>query len=59
MLADSSKLGAIALHRVCPLDRIAAVITDGEDSAAVASLASAGVSLLRAERFRLTPVVSG
>ena len=28
VLADSSKLGAIAVHRVCPLDRITAVLTD-------------------------------
>jgi len=28
VLADSSKLGAIAVHRVCPLDRVTAVLTD-------------------------------
>jgi DeoR family transcriptional regulator, fructose operon transcriptional repressor len=28
VLADSSKLGAIAVHRVCPLNRITAVLTD-------------------------------
>jgi len=57
VLADSSKLGAIAVHRVCPLDRIAAVLTDDTQPAgagpaahpgAEEALASAGVSLLRA-----------
>jgi DeoR family glycerol-3-phosphate regulon repressor len=66
VLADSAKLGAIAVHRVCPLDRIAAVITDdaGHTGAADA-LASAGVTLLRAGpvtraegRAQLTPVVN-
>ena len=28
VLADSSKLGAIAVHRVCPLNRVTAVLTD-------------------------------
>jgi DeoR family transcriptional regulator, fructose operon transcriptional repressor len=28
VLADSSKLGAVAVHRVCPLSQITAVITD-------------------------------
>ena len=28
VLADSSKLGAIAVHRVCPLSRVTAVLTD-------------------------------
>jgi DeoR family fructose operon transcriptional repressor len=64
VLADSAKLGAIAVHRVCPLDRIAAVITDGAgQSGAADALASAGVTLLRAEpahqgRAQLTPVVN-
>jgi DeoR family fructose operon transcriptional repressor len=50
VLADSAKLGAIAVHRVCPLDRIAAVITDDAGhSGAADALASAGVTLLRAE----------
>ncbi|MGA2827635.1 MAG: DeoR/GlpR family DNA-binding transcription regulator [Streptosporangiaceae bacterium] len=60
VLADSTKLGAIGLHRVCPLDRIAAVITDyAGDSGAAAALASAGVTLLRAESLQLTPTVNG
>lgn len=50
VLADSSKLGEIAVHRVCPLDRFTAVLTDdAENSAAFAALAAAGVSLLRAQ----------
>jgi len=32
VLADSSKLGAIAVHRVCPLSRVTAVITDYQAS---------------------------
>ena len=39
VLADSSKLGAIAVHRVCPLSHITAVLTDPQASAeAVAAL---------------------
>jgi DeoR/GlpR family transcriptional regulator of sugar metabolism len=49
VLADSSKLGEIAVHRVCPLDRLTAVVTDdAENSAAYAALAAAGLTLLRA-----------
>ncbi len=35
VLADSSKLGAIAVHRVCPLSRVTAVLTDPDASAEV------------------------
>lgn len=50
VLADSSKLGAIAVHRVCPLDRITAVLTDNSpDEAAYQALTSAGVELLQAK----------
>lgn len=46
-LADSSKLGAIAVRRVCPLDQITAVITDdGADDAQVAELEGAGATIL-------------
>lgn len=49
VLADSSKLGEIAVHRVCGLDRLTAVVTDdAENSTAFAELAHADVSLLRA-----------
>src|SRR5215470_8331017 len=49
VLADSSKLGEIAVHRVCTLDRLTAVLTDdAENSAALAALAAAGLTLLRA-----------
>jgi DeoR/GlpR family transcriptional regulator of sugar metabolism len=49
VLADSSKLGAIAVHRVCALDRLTAVVTDdGENHAALAALADAGVTMLQA-----------
>jgi DeoR/GlpR family transcriptional regulator of sugar metabolism len=50
VLADSSKLGVIAVHRVCPLDRLTAVLTDDEENdGAHAALAAAGVTLLRAK----------
>ncbi len=47
VLADSSKLGVIAVHRVCPLDAVTGVITDEEENAdAREALAAAGVALL-------------
>ncbi len=50
VLADSSKLGEIAVHRVCTLDRVTAVLTDdAENSTAFAALAEAGLALLRAQ----------
>jgi DeoR family fructose operon transcriptional repressor len=60
VLADSSKLGVIAVHRVCPLDALTAILTDdiaadqddgvqeGADPALIAALAAADVTLLRA-----------
>jgi DeoR family transcriptional regulator, fructose operon transcriptional repressor len=49
VLADSSKLGAIAVHRVCPLDRITAVITDDRGThGASQAVEEAGVALYRA-----------
>jgi DeoR family transcriptional regulator, fructose operon transcriptional repressor len=49
VLADSSKLGVIAVDRVCSLDRVTAVVTDdAENSAAFAALAAEDVTLLRA-----------
>jgi DeoR/GlpR family transcriptional regulator of sugar metabolism len=48
VLADSSKLGTIAVHRVCPLDSITAVITDDAGPEALSELRSAGVTLLPA-----------
>jgi DeoR/GlpR family transcriptional regulator of sugar metabolism len=49
VLADSSKLGAIAVHRVCPLDTITAVLTDQEASAeAVDALTAAGCTVISA-----------
>ncbi|MGD0064426.1 MAG: DeoR/GlpR family DNA-binding transcription regulator [Streptosporangiaceae bacterium] len=58
VLADSSKLGVIAVHRVCALDQVTALVTDDEENAAAsAELAAAGVVLLRAAvdvRPRLT-----
>jgi DeoR family transcriptional regulator, fructose operon transcriptional repressor len=50
VLADSSKLGEIAVHRVCTLDRLTAVLTDDADNPdAFAALAAAGLTLLRAQ----------
>jgi DeoR family fructose operon transcriptional repressor len=46
VLADSSKLGAIAVHRVCPLDRVTAVLTDdAADPSAYQELELAGAEL--------------
>src|SRR5258706_8691174 len=43
VLADSSKLGLIAVRRVCPLDQITAVITDDQaDQYLVSGLEAAG-----------------
>ena len=54
VLADSSKLGAIAVHRVCPLSRVTAVLTDHEASTeATAALTRAGCTLLRAPQLAL------
>jgi DeoR family transcriptional regulator, fructose operon transcriptional repressor len=48
VLADSTKLGAVAVHRVCPLSRVTAVLTDYQASPEVAeALAEAGVTVLR------------
>ncbi len=47
VLADSSKLGAIAVHRVCPLSRVTAVLTDHQASPEVVeALAGAGCTVL-------------
>ncbi len=57
VLADSSKLGVIAVHRVCPLDRVTAVLTDDEgEPGAHEALTSAGVTVLRASGPRRRPL---
>jgi len=52
VLADSSKLGQVAVHRVCPLTQVTAVITNADNSQPTAeaadALAAAGCDLLRA-----------
>ena len=59
VLADSSKLGEIAVHRVCTLDRLTAVLTDdAENSAAFAALAAAGLTLLRARVTELSQLTA-
>ena len=46
VLADSSKLGAIAVHRVCPLSRVTAVLTDADaDAEPVRALTDAGCTV--------------
>jgi DeoR/GlpR family transcriptional regulator of sugar metabolism len=52
VLADSSKLGTIAVHRVCALDRISAVVTDDRNPGAVSQLRAAAVTVLCAESSR-------
>jgi DeoR/GlpR family transcriptional regulator of sugar metabolism len=57
VLADSSKLGVIAVHRVCPLDRVTAVLTDDEgEPGAHEALTSAGVTVLRASGTQRRPM---
>jgi DeoR family fructose operon transcriptional repressor len=47
VLADSSKLGQVALRKVCDLDRLTAVITDDQAHPSIArQLEAKGVSLL-------------
>jgi DeoR family fructose operon transcriptional repressor len=47
VLADSSKLGAIAVHHVCPLSRVTAVLTDHQASPEVTeALTEAGCTVL-------------
>src|SRR5262249_60633446 len=52
VLADSSKLGTVAVHRVCALAQVTAIITDLDDSRAGAeaadALAAGGCGVLRA-----------
>ncbi len=50
VLADSSKLGVIALRRVCQLDQLTAILTDDAENAdACAALAAGNITLMRAE----------
>jgi DeoR family transcriptional regulator, fructose operon transcriptional repressor len=49
VLADSSKLGVIAVRRVCELGQLTAILTDdAENDAAGQALAAADVTLMRA-----------
>jgi DeoR family transcriptional regulator, fructose operon transcriptional repressor len=59
VLADSSKLGTIAVHRVCALDKITAVITDDHDGDAVTNLQTAGVTVLCAPSTQPSLTVAG
>jgi DeoR family fructose operon transcriptional repressor len=53
VLADSSKLGTIAVHRVCPLSRVTAVLTDSDaGTEAAEALSSAGCAVLKAPHLR-------
>jgi DeoR family transcriptional regulator, fructose operon transcriptional repressor len=59
VLADSSKLGVIAVHRVCPLGQLTAVLTDdGENDDAHAALAAAGLTLLSARAAGPDPMIA-
>lgn len=49
IVADSSKLGAVAFVRLCPIDQIDILVTDsGAPAAQVAALQSAGVDVILA-----------
>jgi DeoR family transcriptional regulator, fructose operon transcriptional repressor len=48
VLADSSKLGVIAVYRVCPLDQVTAVITDDEENPDARAALTGSVTVLRA-----------
>jgi DeoR/GlpR family transcriptional regulator of sugar metabolism len=48
VLADSSKLGVIAVHRVCALDQLTAVITDDEENPGASAALAADITVLRA-----------
>jgi DeoR/GlpR family transcriptional regulator of sugar metabolism len=59
VLADSAKLGHVAVGRVCALDEITAVITDDDaDERTVASLRTAGVEVLVAPTTRVEAVTA-
>jgi DeoR family transcriptional regulator, fructose operon transcriptional repressor len=48
VLADSSKLGVIAVYRVCPLGQVTAVITDDEENPDARGALTGSVAVLRA-----------
>jgi DeoR family glycerol-3-phosphate regulon repressor len=52
VLADSSKLGQVAVHRVCALAQVTAIVTNEDSSEAMAeaagALGAAGCDVLRA-----------
>lgn len=48
VLADSSKLGVIAVYQVCPLDQLTAVITDDDENPGARGAVATGVTVLRA-----------
>jgi DeoR/GlpR family transcriptional regulator of sugar metabolism len=59
VLADSSKLGKVAVHRVCALTQVTAVITNTDNSntgaGAADALAAAGCDVLRASMPESAP----
>ena len=56
VLADSTKIGHVAVGRVCPLEAITAVVTDElADPAAVGALRAAGVEVLVAPLIAPAP----
>ena len=52
VLADSSKLGVIAVHRVCALGQLTAVITDDEENLGASAALAVSVTLLHAAPSR-------
>ena len=60
VLADSSKLGKVAVHRVCALTQVTAIITNAGNSKVEAEaadvLAAAGCDMLRAPLLDRPPL---
>ena len=49
VVADSSKLGVVAFARICPIDRVAVLITDsGGDEHVLAQFSERGVRVVTA-----------
>jgi len=63
VLADSSKLGKVAVHRVCALTQVTAIVTNADNSNTAAeagkALAAADCDILRAPVPETSPQQPG